>query len=271
MIELFEQDRKTENRQSSKGNQLKWENNNIWYKADYTGYEGLAECVISRLLTYSNLNSNEFVLYNPEEIKYKSQIFRGASSADFLKPGHKIITLERLFQSYYGKGLNEALWNINEPMERLKFLVESVEMITGLKEFGKYMNKILTVDMLFLNEDRHTHNLAVIMDENQKFYYCPIFDNGAGLLADTTMDYPLDGDIYRLIDSVESKIISLNFEERVEASERLYGDNIHFSFTKADVDKILANNDLSIYSLDIRERVKKVLYEQMRRYPYLFK
>ena len=74
MIELFEQDRKTENRQSSKGNQLKWENNNIWYKADYTGYEGLAECVISRLLTYSNLNSNEFVLYNPEEIKYKSHI-----------------------------------------------------------------------------------------------------------------------------------------------------------------------------------------------------
>ena len=26
--------------QSSKGNQLKWENAGIWYKADYTGYEG---------------------------------------------------------------------------------------------------------------------------------------------------------------------------------------------------------------------------------------
>ena len=35
MIELFEQDIRTENRQSSKGNQLKWLNNETWYKADY--------------------------------------------------------------------------------------------------------------------------------------------------------------------------------------------------------------------------------------------
>ena len=42
MVELFEQDIMTNDRQSSKGNQLKWENNGIWYKADYTGYEGLA-------------------------------------------------------------------------------------------------------------------------------------------------------------------------------------------------------------------------------------
>ena len=43
MIELFEQNERKADRQSSKGNQLKWENNGIWYKADCTGYEGLAE------------------------------------------------------------------------------------------------------------------------------------------------------------------------------------------------------------------------------------
>lgn len=47
MIELFEQNIRTNDRQSSKGNQLKWENEGIWYKADYTGYEGLAEYMIS--------------------------------------------------------------------------------------------------------------------------------------------------------------------------------------------------------------------------------
>lgn len=41
MIQLLEQDRKLENRNSSKGNQLKWCREGIWYKADYTGYEGL--------------------------------------------------------------------------------------------------------------------------------------------------------------------------------------------------------------------------------------
>lgn len=37
MIELFDQDVRTIDRQSSKGNQLKWESRNAWYKADYMG------------------------------------------------------------------------------------------------------------------------------------------------------------------------------------------------------------------------------------------
>lgn len=45
MIELFEKDIKTSDRKSSKGNQLKFERDDIWYKADNTGYEGLSECV----------------------------------------------------------------------------------------------------------------------------------------------------------------------------------------------------------------------------------
>ena len=59
MIELFEQDIKTYDRQSSKGNQLKWENSGIWYKADFTGYEGLAEYMISHLLKKSSLLDDE--------------------------------------------------------------------------------------------------------------------------------------------------------------------------------------------------------------------
>ena len=45
--------------------------------------------------------------------------------------------------------------------------------------------------LFFLNEDRHTHNITVLMNGKGDYAYCPIFDNGAGLLADTTMDYPL--------------------------------------------------------------------------------
>ena len=53
MIELFEQNERMQDRQSSKGKQLKWENAGIWYKADYTGYEGLEEYMISHLLIKS--------------------------------------------------------------------------------------------------------------------------------------------------------------------------------------------------------------------------
>ena len=47
----FEQNIRTNDRQSSKGNQLKWENEGIWYKADYTGYEGLVEYMISFMVS----------------------------------------------------------------------------------------------------------------------------------------------------------------------------------------------------------------------------
>lgn len=57
--------------QSSKGNQLKWERDGIWYKADYMGYEGLAEYIVSELLRYSTLNSKDYILYDTEEIPYK--------------------------------------------------------------------------------------------------------------------------------------------------------------------------------------------------------
>ena len=63
MIELFDGDRREEHRQSSKGNQLKWLKDDIWYKADYTGYEGLAEYVISGLLRFSDLKPEEYVHY----------------------------------------------------------------------------------------------------------------------------------------------------------------------------------------------------------------
>lgn len=39
MVELFERFGKTDGRKSSKGNQLKWEKEGVWYKADYTGYD----------------------------------------------------------------------------------------------------------------------------------------------------------------------------------------------------------------------------------------
>ena len=136
MIELFGQNIRTNRRQSSKGNQLKWENDGIWYKADYTGYEGLAD------------------------------------------------------------------------------------------------------------------------------------DNGAGLLADTTMDYPLAGDIYTLMEKVQPKTICNAFDEQLDISESLYKMNLKFRFTKKDVTELLENAEG--YSDEIRKRVETIIFAQMRKYPYLF-
>ena len=67
MFRLEENELRTAAHQSSKGNQLKWESDGIWYKADYTGYEGLAEYMVSGLLKHSNMNEEEYILYQTED------------------------------------------------------------------------------------------------------------------------------------------------------------------------------------------------------------
>lgn len=268
MIELFEQDIRTNDRQSSKGNQLKWENNGIWYKADYTGYEGLAEYMISHLLKKSTLSQDEYVLYEQEEIKYRSIVYKGVKSVDFLKGDWQIITLERLFKNFFGESLYKSIYKIEKLEDRLFFLVSQVERMTGIRNFGVYINKMFTIDALFLNEDRHTHNIAVLMNSEGKFAYCPIFDNGAGLLADTTMDYPLGEDVYKLLEQVKAKTICSNFDEQLDVSEALYGNHLKFRFTSQDVKDIL--NSADIYTLEERNRVEEILHIQLRKYQYLF-
>lgn len=268
MIELFEQNIRTENRQSSKGNQLKWENEGVWYKADCNGYEGLAEYVVSHLLKYSSLDAAEYVLYDLEEIKYKKQKYNGVRSLDFVEGDWQIITLERLFKNKYGKSLYQEVWHIDGVKDRQEFLIRQVRNMTGLADFDKYLNKIMTIDAFFLNEDRHMHNMAVMMNSKTEFDYCRIFDNGACLLSDTTMEYPIDEDIYGLIKDCKAKTFSRDFDEQLDESEKIAGQNLKFSFTKREVQEII--EQCNIYDKVILNRVETILYSQMKKYQYLF-
>ncbi len=131
------------------------------------------------------------------------------------------------------------------------------------------MNKLFTIDAVFLNEDRHTHNIAILMNQDGKFAYCPIFDNGAGLLADTTLDYPMGQDVYMQMQEVCAKTISPDFDEQLDVSEKLYGNRLKFYFNPKDVSDLL--DGIKIYSSDEKNRVKDILLTQMKKYAYLFK
>ena len=239
MVTLFEQDCRSMNRQSSKGNQLKWSNDGFWYKADYAGYEGLAEYLISNLLISSSLSRHEYTIYETDKIQYRFQTYNGCKSQDFLPKGWQLITLERLFSLKTGKSLNAIIYSIKDVEERIRFTAEQTEKLTELPDFGKYLAKMLTIDAFFLNEDRHTHNIAVLLDDTGKYHYCPFFDHGAGLLSDTTMDYPLQADLALLLGNVHSKTFCPDFDEQLDAAENLYGRQLTFSFDRKDVLRLL--------------------------------
>lgn len=82
------------------------------------------------------------------------------------------------------------------------------------------------------------------------------------------MDYPLSGDIYSLMENVQSKTICGEIDEQLDISEALYKTNLKFQFTKKDVTELLANAE--DYSDEIRNRVETIIFAQMRKYTYLF-
>ena len=248
---------------TSKGDQPKWKLDGKWYKADHMGYEAFAEVLVSQLLKQSNVSN--FVEYEPVLIQYRGKEVPGCVSKSFRAKDEMLVPFERLHRAYKGQGLAAVLGGINEPQERIRYTVDFIEQTTGLTGMGEYLTLLLELDSFFLNEDRHTNNLAVIRNEKTKeFRLCPIFDNGLALLSDLN-NYPLHKDVYDCISRVRAKPFDWDFDTQVEAAEELYGMQLKFSFSKKEVSQELEFLK-ELYDERIHQRVERVLLEQTRKY-----
>ena len=218
---------------TSKGDQPKWQIKGNWYKADHMGQEALSEILISVLLAKSNVA--EFVTYQPVLIDYHGNELRGCVSKNFRGKNEMLIPFERLHRAYNGRGLAETAGALPTVTDRIRYTVDFIERTTGLEGVGPYLTTTLELDAFFLNEDRHTNNLAVVRNEaTGRFRLCPVFDNGLALLSDVN-DYPLEADIYDCLGKVRAKPFSIDFDEQVESANELYGSHLKFTFTRRDV------------------------------------
>lgn len=254
---------------SSKGNQNKWYRNGRWYKEDGLGYEALAEVVVSRLLQKTTVTS--FAAYEYEILEKNGKNFHGCVSADFMEnEDDKIISIERLFQAYVGQSAAKEILMYTDIKDRICFVVEKIEEITGLEKFGEYLKEVLTADALFFNEDRHFHNLAVIRKKDGTFRLCPLFDNGAALFSDVISDYPLTLSAEECIEKIQAKPFSADFDEQIDACELAFpGRPFQAWFTGKDVCSIL-EGFRGIYADEVLQRVEETIRIQMRKYSYLF-
>ena len=163
---------------TSEGTQLKYYKDKYWYKIDTCG-EGKSEYLVSKLLTFSDLPEDSYVLYEEGLINGKS----GCRSYNFLKPGQDLITLERLHQYMTGRKLS-AMKEEYEDMEHFIEYTLNVFLTQLSVDLFPYFQRIFSLDLVTLNEDRHFNNLAVIADRNSgKYISAPIFDNGRSLLC----------------------------------------------------------------------------------------
>lgn len=228
---------------SSKGNQEKWKDGNIWYKLDQFGYEALAETLISSLLEKSNIEKDSpftFTRYKMEKMNVHNRERTGCSSENFLFPNQSIITLSHLFNKLEKTPLRGTLSKLSSDKKRIQYIAESTADITGLKDFPKYLTLLFEVDALFLNDDRHLNNIAVL-EKNGKYDYCPIFDNGAALLSNVRVN-PMDISPKALVSLQIAKPFNTTFNRQIITAHSLYGHQLKIpKFTSEEIKEELEN------------------------------
>lgn len=128
-------------------------------------------------MKYTSLDPAEYVRYENGTINGIS----GCRSKDFLKKDQELITFYRLYYNEMGKNLAMLLNGMEFMEERIEYVIDFIGQSCKLDIRG-YLKKVLTLDMIVLNEDRHLNNLAIIM-EDEYFRPAPIFDNGVSLLT----------------------------------------------------------------------------------------
>lgn len=162
---------------TSEGTQTKFFLNGYWYKSDICD-ESIVEYLVSKLLTFSTLSPEEYILYEYGKINGK----KGCKSENFLKPDFELITFERIHQRIMGKKLSAVEYQLESPKTKVNYVLDFFKKYLNLDVFD-YLQKIFTLDFITLNEDRHFNNLAVIADvKKNKYITAPIFDNGKSLL-----------------------------------------------------------------------------------------
>ncbi len=160
---------------TSDGTQDKYFKDNLWFKADRFGGEGLAEAATSRILKSSGFDSSKYVEYTPCLINGK----QGCFSRNFLNNEESFITLYRLYKNVTGRDLAEVCSRMDFD-DAIEYVISFVKDQTGI-DIHEYLANIFELDRIILNEDRHFNNMGLIYS-GTTFRTAPLFDNGKSFL-----------------------------------------------------------------------------------------
>lgn len=258
---------------SSKGNQEKWydKETNAWYKLDRIGFEALSEAVASEILRkYSNIEKElgyQIVPYHIDSVEVHKAKRNASISPNFLKEGQSIQTAYHILKRVLGPDYQKVLADEKTIPNRLKKIVDTIETISGLQNFGQYLTLLFEVDALIANEDRHLNNIAII-EENGTYQYCPLFDNGEGFMLDN-VKYPFDVETKGLMKHLRAKPFQCRFGTLLSAARELYGTQLKITCTADEISEVIEAYlkwYQPMFRPFLKDRILDVMILQMKKY-----
>lgn len=158
-----------------------------WYKEDFKGSEALTEVLISTFLrSCKYLTFEDFVTYDFKYNSVNSFDLKTCVSPNFLQKGEQFISFKDLLSQV--SLLTEKLVGFDSKLD----YIDSVFQQTVGQSFREEMLRLLTLDVMFRNTDRHLSNFGIILAPNGSVRFAPIFDNGLALGVSEGAYFDLD-------------------------------------------------------------------------------
>lgn len=162
-------------------------NGGYWYKEDFRGGEALAEVLVSTFLKSCNyLGFKDFVPYDFKYTAPNSVDLRTCVSPNFLQKGEQFISFKDLLSLVHPP--TENLVGFDSKLD----FIDSVFQQTVGQSFREELLRLLTLDVMFRNTDRHLSNFGIILTPNGSIRFAPIFDNGLALGVSKGAYFDLD-------------------------------------------------------------------------------
>lgn len=174
------------------------------YKFNHSGYEDIAEALVSELESY--IKGFYYIDYYLDKMDGRpccySHNFRSEDKDEvtFCHVLSKSSKFREGKRKYSGKDL-------------VKFIEDCIFDITEL-DVHLYLSNIMKLDSIILNEDRHLNNLTLWSTLEEGCFLMPVFDNGLSLLS-CLKSYPMNLPIKELIKITEPRLFAKSYRKQL--------------------------------------------------------
>lgn len=250
-----------QNESSSKGNQLKFYYQGYWIKLDNDRcYEGLAEEFVSK---FEDLIIDfPHVEYKTDLFNYNDEIYKGCYSYNMYNDVN--VTFHSLRSVLKAVYVPLSIFTEEDDIAlNMQNVINTVHIYAGV-DITTYLFRLLLLDALIINEDRHYMNLGICRKGAQAAQ-APCFDNGASLFC-TNWTYRKTRSLEENIKMASSvaRPFSKFYDKQVDACIRLGAKPLQID--KRGLDQLMMYYHNPLYEDKMNNLIKAVLSDRLAYY-----